>query len=279
MNLILKSSIALVALTMAHAAAAGPVVAGFNSASVARCDDCFTGSQALGFGANFFGTTYATAYVSNNGYLTFNSGQGTYTPTGLGAGYSGQPIIAPFFADADTRPATGSADYGTGTFDGHNAFGATWTNVGYYSNHTDKTNTFQTLLVDRSDIGSGDFDIYFNYDRVLWETGDASGGINGFGGTSVAAGYNAGTGTPGTFGQLPGSLVNGALLDSGSNALVSNSNIGIVGRYLFNVRGGQVIDPTPTSPAPEPATWSMMISGFGIAGGALRRRRMIRTYA
>lgn len=29
----------------------------------------------------------------------------------------------------------------------------------------------------------------------------------------------------------------------------------------------------PTAPVPEPATWAMMIAGFGMAGGAMRRRR------
>ena len=30
---------------------------------------------------------------------------------------------------------------------------------------------------------------------------------------------------------------------------------------------------TPVSAVPEPATWAMMIAGFGLAGSALRRRR------
>lgn len=29
----------------------------------------------------------------------------------------------------------------------------------------------------------------------------------------------------------------------------------------------------PTSPVPEPATWTMLIAGFGMVGGAMRRRR------
>ena len=35
----------------------------------------------------------------------------------------------------------------------------------------------------------------------------------------------------------------------------------------------------PTSAVPEPATWAMMIAGFGLAGGALRTRRSRRTVA
>ena len=33
--------------------------------------------------------------------------------------------------------------------------------------------------------------------------------------------------------------------------------------------------PTGTPGVPEPATWAMMIAGFGLAGGALRRRRYV----
>jgi len=32
----------------------------------------------------------------------------------------------------------------------------------------------------------------------------------------------------------------------------------------------------PTAPAPEPGTWALMIGGFAMAGGALRRRRIAR---
>lgn len=251
-------------------AAAQNVVSGFTTNTVARCDDCFTGAVTLGFSANYFGTSYANTFVSNNGYLTFNSGQGSFTPSGLGASYVGQPIIAAFFGDVDTRPANGGfTQYGTGTFGGMNAFGATWTDVGYFSQQTNLLNTFQILLVDRSDITLGDFDIYLNYDRILWETGGASGGIGGFGGTSAAAGFNAGQGgAPGTFFEIDGSRVNGALIDGGPNALVSNSNINDPGRFLYSVRNGQVIGAVP-----EPTTWAMMLIGFGAMGVSIRRGR------
>lgn len=247
------------------------VESGFTTNTVPRCDDCSTNALALGFTANYFGTSYSNTFLSNNGYLTFNAGQGSFTPTGLGSGYTGQPIIAAFFADVDTRPATGGfTQYGTGTFNGSNAFGATWTDVGYFANQTNLTNLFQILLVDRSDVAPGDFDILFNYDRILWETGSASGGTGGFGGISAAAGFNAGQGNaPGTFFELAGSRVNGALVNGGSNALVSNSNIGDAGRFVFNVRNGQIV----TGAVPEPGTWAMMLIGFGSMGVALRRNR------
>ena len=41
---------------------------------------------------------------------------------------------------------------------------------------------------------------------------------------------------------------------------------------LINVGTGPVIQP-PVGAVPEPATWAMMIGGFGMAGGSLRYRR------
>src|SRR5215218_4240597 len=75
-------------------------------------DDLSTGAVNLTpvfeTGLNFFGQTYNSVYVNNNGNITFGSSSGDFTPTGLGEGYEGLPIIAPFFADVDTRsPASG----------------------------------------------------------------------------------------------------------------------------------------------------------------------------
>lgn len=133
---------------------------------------------------------------------------------------------------------------------------------------------FEQILIDRSDTGRGNFDIEFDYARVRWETGDASGGANGVGGTPVAVGYSAGTGAVGTFAQLPGSLVSGALIDGGPNALVTHSQGSPVnGRYLFNVRNGPVmVPPPPVTSVPEPGTWVLLGPGLLAVGGLARRR-------
>ena len=70
-----------------------------------------------------------------------------------------------------------------------------WDNVGYYDSHTDKLNRFQLVIVDQRAAG---IDIVVNYDNIPWETGDASDGASGFGGTSAVAGYAAGDGDAAT---------------------------------------------------------------------------------
>ena len=274
MNMFVKIAAVALAASVPSGILAAPIAPGFDANQLPANDDGSTGAVSLGFTANYFGNSYSNAFVSNNGYLTFNSGQGTYTPGGLGTGYSGQPIIAAFFADVDTRnPASALTSYGTGTFAGRNAFGATWDGVGYFASNADKLNNFQVILTDRSDTGTGNFDIYLNYAQIQWETGSASGGVNGFGGTSAAVGFNAGTGNaPGTFFELAGSRTPGTFLDDGTAPLIRTTNDGVAGQLYFTVRNGSVVVP-PVGGIPEPATWGMMLAGFSAVSVAARRRR------
>ncbi len=233
----------------------GAVRSGFDSTQLPATDDGSSSLVALGFSINFFGQPYSGLYVNNNGNLTFDGALSTFTPFGLLS--TSHVIIAPFFADVDTREGN-VVTYGSGTVGGRPAFGANWPGVGCFSRVTSVLNYFQVLLIDRADIGPGDFDIELNYDQIQWEAGTASGGsANCQGGDVARAGYS--NGTTAAF-ELPGSGTAGAFLDSNTQTgLIHNSRNSLQpGRYVFEVRNGiaptggtisgRVYDVSPSNP-------------------------------
>jgi hypothetical protein len=115
--------------------------------------------------------------------------------------------------------------------DGHAAFGVDWVNVGYYSSHADKLLSCQLVIVDRSDIVTGDFDMEFNYFQVQWEWGDVSKN------NPPHAGFSNGSYDR----ELPGSGVGGMFLDTNAvtGLIYHNLNSPVPGRYIFYFRDGQ----------------------------------------
>lgn len=249
---------------------------GFQVNSLPQGDDGPSSSaQSLGFTVNFFQRNFSTVYVNHNGNITFDREFGDFTPQPINN--LPLPIIAPFWADVDTR-GTGSVRWGRDTVDGRPAFAVTWDGVGYFASRTDKTNTFQVVLIDRSDTGQGNFDIEMNYARIQWESGEVDGGINGVcsGGEciSASAGYSNGSTLQGTSFSIAGSLVPGAFLDNSQTALIRRTqNSNVPGRLIFQARGGQVqqliiSSLSPTSRTANSGDFDLTINGSGFVSGA-----------
>ncbi len=110
-------------------------------------------------------------------------------------------------------------------------FTVTWSNVGYFNTHTDKTNSFQLQLYDR---GAGDFDMVFRYGAIDWTTGDASRGTGGLGGEVARAGWNSGNGV--NFFELPASGNQAQVL----NLEAAPGNTNVPGLWAFQVRNGVI---------------------------------------
>jgi len=217
----------------------GQIRSGFDGNSLAANDDGSTATAIpFGFTTNFFGNINTEAWLNNNGNITFSDPLSTFSPSQTD--FEETPIIAPFFADVDTRGAGSNLlTYDQGTVFGRPAFVVNWVDVGYFASRDDLLNSFQLVLIDRSDVNPGDFDFEFNYGQIQWETGEASDGVNGLGGDSARVGFSNGIGA---LDEFDGSGINGALLDSGENALVDLTNVGIPGRFVTLVRNGEILE-------------------------------------
>jgi hypothetical protein len=183
-------------------------------------------------GLDFFGLAHTTIYVNNNGNITFDSPLPQFAPDVISAGIV--PIIAPFWADVDTRPSSGSAlDHVYWDLDTVNGVvTVTWSAVGHYDRDASPSNSFQLQLVNR---GGGDFDIVFRYASINWSTGDDIVGAGTLPGEVARAGYSAGNGV--SYFELAQSGHHAGMVALDSTA----GNSGRTGTYVFNVRNGDVL--------------------------------------
>ncbi|MFO0888264.1 MAG: SdrD B-like domain-containing protein [Isosphaeraceae bacterium] len=145
----------------------GPVV-------LANSDDGSSVAIPLGFDFEFYGQTFSQAFVNNNGNLTFRSPLGAYIPQGFPRSI---PIVAPFWADVDTRGDLGAVHQSTGISPrGRPYFQADWVNVGKYNQIGDRRNDFSVYI---EDDPAGDI-VAFSYRSMQWTASNSEGAQVGF---------------------------------------------------------------------------------------------------
>lgn len=151
-------------------------------------DDGSFGPLTIPFQYNLYGDLWNTLFININGNISFGTEYGTFTASGFPN--TDFVMVAPFWSDVDLG-GTGTLKYKVTP----TALYVNWDEVGYYNEHTDKVNTFQLIITDGTDpvIGVGN-NAAFCYKDMQWTTGDASSGIDGFGGSPAVVGANKGDG-------------------------------------------------------------------------------------
>ncbi|XP_056400521.1 alpha-tectorin-like isoform X2 [Hyla sarda] len=203
-------------------------------------DDGGTDSIALTHSFTYFDEIHRSLFVNNNGAISFKTPVTAYTPDGFPL--PEYTMICPYWADCDneingtigfrqtTEPEFMKqlSDDINGAFEGLEfeadwAFVATWDEVAYHGSESDKTNTFQCVLV----VDNRRSVVIFNYHDIQWTTGTASGGhpLTGLGGIPAQAGFNTGN----TYFNMPNSRTEHIL------NVKSSSNVGKPGRWMFQV--------------------------------------------
>lgn len=173
-----------------------------------RNDDGSTLAINLPFAFCFYGQIQNQVYINNNGNISFGAPYGSFSSTSFPS--TAYQMIAPFWADIDTRNGAGGIVYYQLT---STHLIVRWNNVGYYSLNVDLLNDFQLVITDGTDpILPAGSNVGMSYGDMQWTTGDGSFGINGFGGTPANVGCNLGDGINfiqlGTFNQT-GTVYNG----------------------------------------------------------------------
>jgi PEP-CTERM motif len=212
----------------------------------AQNDDSTFAAVSLGFGVNFFGTTYTSIFINNNGNATFGAPTGSFTPSALNA-QTTQPMIAPYWTDLDSR--VGGATSGVYVTQSAHQLVATWQDMGYFSaNYTGRA-TFQLVLNDPSSLAPGEGAIGFFYDRMT----------NGTDNHNVTAGFGDGLSAvnPGEIAYFGGST-------GAASAQLNGTHV------WFNLDGGT---PTQIPAVPEPETYALMALGLAAIALAARKRR------
>lgn len=218
-------------------------------------DDNTFSAVTLPFTINYFGTTYSSIFVNNNGNATFGAGTSSFTPSPLNT-QTTHPMIAPYWTDLDSRSdplgaivaSTGGSGVYFSTVSPDEVV-MTWDRLGYFSTNYSGRAQFQLVLRDpTSVIPTGEGMIGFFYGGV---TGDND--VH-----SVTVGFGDGSSNINT-GEI--SLFSG--LSSAVSASVNDQH------FWFGLSGQGAPEPTPNG-VPEPCT--LLLFGIGLVGMAAFKR-------
>jgi hypothetical protein len=263
------SAVAAIAAASLVAVANADLYVPFNTAnpagtgwtqSMAPNDDQSSALIDIGMDFCFYEQNHTSLYINNNGNITFDGPVSTFSPIGFPNTFS--PMIAPFWADVDTRNgATNTStnlvwhkSIDTDSNGSPDLFVVTWDGVGYYNGQIDKLNTFQLILSSNANAFGLGLNAAFSYGSMNWTTGSASDGVDGFGGSPATVGINKGDGI--TSDQI-------GRFDNGSNVFdPMNGGVHSLDNQLYFFNACQGIVPTPGT-----------LGLIGVAGLAAARRR------
>jgi hypothetical protein len=213
----------------------------------------------------------ATVLASNN-FDAENGGASALNYTG----FSNLTVAGPAGATVDLirQPAFGLACAGgSGScvdLDGSTGVGGTLDTAFFAFNAGDTLTLKFDLSGNQRDATTDGFFAGFNFGGLTQVTGGHFGG--GFGDVTFGSGVGTGierddfiAGTVNTFSNYEISFTAGQA--GTAQAFVGTSSKDNIGPLVDNI----VLS---TNAVPEPATWAMMIMGFGLIGAAARRRRL-----
>ncbi len=145
----------------------------------------------------FYGASVDSVFINNNGNLSIGSAWATFSASSFPtASFS---MIAPLWSDVDTRGPNSGIEYykltSTHLIVQWDAVDYFWSDTTNPNPHNSLFNTYQLIITDGTDpILPPGQNVSFCYKDMNWTTGDASGGVDGFGGTPATCGVNQGNG-------------------------------------------------------------------------------------
>jgi hypothetical protein len=220
---------------------------------------------AVAMSLSFAGAAHATTYSSDAVLAHFTAGQTYATFTNYFAGDVPLGSYTPTNATLNERVYAGGSVVGLDP--GNNWILATF-----------NAPTSQIRVFENEDHFG---DAYDGYQYQIW-------GFNGSGWDFLFDALTVnGAGEPFTLGNFNGTAptnVNNVLSNGGPVAYIADFSFGSAySEYALGAstvafaqgNADQEFSAIGTAGVPEPASWAMMITGFGLAGALLRRRKMV----